>query len=51
MLKTRVQTSLTLNRELMKRLKELSKNTKIPMSRLLDEAMEDLSVKYKKEGK
>jgi len=51
MLKNRVQSSYTIRKDLSDRLRELSEKTKIPMSRLLDEALEDLSEKYKKEGK
>jgi hypothetical protein len=45
-LKTRTRIGNTLNSDLLKSLKELSSNTRIPMSRLLDEAVEDLIQKH-----
>ena len=45
-LKTRTRIGNTLDTELLKLLKELSNNTRIPMSRLLDEAVEDLIQKH-----
>jgi metal-responsive CopG/Arc/MetJ family transcriptional regulator len=45
-LKTRTRIGNTLDTELLKLLKELSKDTRIPMSRLLDEAVEDLIQKH-----
>jgi len=47
----RQKISFTLDPENVKRLKELSDKTRIPQSRLVDEAIELLSKKYKKEGK
>lgn len=46
-LTTRTRIGNTVNTELLKEFKQLSKDTKIPMSRLLDEAIEDLLKKYK----
>lgn len=46
-LTTRTRIGNTINTELLKEFKQLSKDTKIPMSRLLDEAIEDLLKKYK----
>ena len=40
--------STSLNPELIDRLKQLSEKTRIPMSRLVDEAIWDLCKKYKK---
>lgn len=37
----------TVEKELLKEFKQLSKETRIPLSRLLDEALEDLLKKYK----
>lgn len=48
-LTTRTRIGNTVNTELLKEFKQLSKDTKIPMSRLLDEAIEDLLKKYKKD--
>lgn len=48
-LTTRTRIGNTINTELLKEFKQLSKDTKIPMSRLLDEAIEDLLKKYKKD--
>jgi Ribbon-helix-helix domain len=45
-LKTRTRIGNTLDTKLLKLLKELSKDTRIPMSRLLDEAVEDLIQKH-----
>ncbi|KON83508.1 hypothetical protein AF332_27520 [Sporosarcina globispora] len=45
-LKTRTRIGNTLDTELLKKLKELSSITRIPMSRLLDEAVEDLIQKH-----
>ena len=47
-LKTRERFTNTLNKELLKRLQELSKETMIPMSRLLDKAVEQLLKEYGK---
>ena len=46
-LKTRTRIGNTLNTILLEKLKELSSSTRIPMSRLLDEAVEDLIEKHK----
>ncbi|MCC3359674.1 ribbon-helix-helix domain-containing protein [Bacillus sp. REN16] len=46
-LKTRTRIGNTLDTALLHKLKELSKSTRIPMSRLLDEAIEDLIQKHK----
>ena len=46
-LKTRTRIGNTLNTNLLEKLKELSSSTRIPMSRLLDEAVEDLIEKHK----
>ena len=45
-LKTRTRIGNTLDTHLLEQLKELSTNTRIPMSRLLDEAVEDLIQKH-----
>ena len=50
-LTTRTRIGNTVNTELLKEFKQLSKDTKIPMSRLLDEAIEDLLKKYKNRSK
>lgn len=47
-LKNRVTFSNAINKELHERFIELSKETKIPKSKLLDEAIEDLLKKRKK---
>lgn len=46
-LKTRKALSNAVRMELYDQLKSLSENTKIPMSKLLDEAIEDLLIKRK----
>jgi hypothetical protein len=46
-LKNRVQISSTIDKKLNEKLKELHRTTRIPISRLLDEAIEDLINKYK----
>ena len=46
-LKTRTRIGNTLDTNLLEKLKELSTNTRIPMSRLLDEAVGDLIQKHK----
>lgn len=46
-LKNRTPLSNAVNTELYDLLKELSKETKVPISRLLDEAIEDLLEKRK----
>ncbi len=45
-LKTRTRIGNTLNTNLLEKLKELSASTRIPMSRLLDEAVGDLIQKH-----
>lgn len=50
-LKNRKTISNAVRSELSDRLKELSEKTKIPMSRLLDEALEDLINKYENSTK
>ena len=47
-LTTRKRVTTTLDKELLKRLDELSKETRIPKSKLFDEAIEDLLEKHKK---
>lgn len=44
----RVRFTSSLQKELMPQLDELSKITRVPKSRLLDEAIEDLLKKYEK---
>lgn len=46
-LKTRTRIGNTIDTNLLEKLKELSKITRIPMSRLLDEAVGDLIQKHK----
>ena len=46
-LKTRTAISSTLRNDLITSLQQLSDQTKVPMSKLLDEAIEDLLVKRK----
>lgn len=45
-LKTRTRIGNTLDTNLLYKLKELSNDTRIPMSRLLDEAVKDLIQKH-----
>jgi len=47
-LKNRKRIGNTLDKKLLQEFKELSEETKIPMSKLLDEAIKDLLKKYKK---
>jgi TRAP-type C4-dicarboxylate transport system substrate-binding protein len=49
-LKTRERFTNTLNKLLKKNLLKLSDEARIPQSRLLDEAVEDLLLKYQKQG-
>lgn len=49
-LRTRERFTSTMDKELKKRLKSLSEATRIPQTRLLDEAIEDLIAKYKEKG-
>lgn len=46
-LKNRIRFSTSLDKELSAKLEELSKNTRIPKSKLLDEAIELLIEKHK----
>lgn len=46
-LKNRVIPNSAVNKELYEKLREYSKESKIPISRLLDEAIEDLLIKRK----
>lgn len=46
-LKTRTRLCSTINNKNVINLRELSKITRIPVSKLLDEAIEDLIVKHK----
>jgi len=45
-LKNRTRIGNTVNNKLLEQFKQLSKDTKIPMSKLLDEAISDLLNKY-----
>jgi metal-responsive CopG/Arc/MetJ family transcriptional regulator len=47
-LKNRTRITITLGNELLKQFKVLSEQTRIPMSKLLDEAIEDLLKKHDK---
>lgn len=47
-LKTRQRYTASFDKELLKSLKELSKETKIPLSKLLDRSIELLKEEYKK---
>ncbi len=47
-LKTRIPISSTIDIKLNKSLKAIAKETRIPISKLLDEAIDDLIEKYKK---
>lgn len=47
-LKTRIRFSTSLNKDLAKKLEDLSTNTRIPKSKLVDEALELLFDKYNK---
>ena len=47
MLKNRERIGSAIDKELLTRLREYSKESKIPMSKLLDEAIEDLLAKRK----
>lgn len=46
MLKNRVRYTTSLDKELLRKLKKLSEQTRIPQSRLIDEAIEDILKKY-----
>lgn len=50
-LKNRSQMSSSVDKELWQKFKSLSEQTKIPVSKLLDEAMEDLLHKYSEKNK
>lgn len=50
-LKYRKKIGTTLRLDLLDNLQKLSKNTKIDISKLMDEAVEDLLNKYKGKGK
>lgn len=47
-LKNRTRIGNTVDNKLLKEFKSLSQETKIPMSKLLDEAIEDLLKKYQR---
>jgi predicted DNA-binding protein len=49
-LKTRKNVATTIDIELSNKLDELSKETRIPKSKLIDEAIEDLLKKFSKDG-
>ncbi|MFR5265360.1 ribbon-helix-helix domain-containing protein [Clostridium sp.] len=49
-LKTRIRFSTSLNKELSLQLETLSKETRIPKSKLLDEAIELLLLKHKEKS-
>lgn len=49
-LKNRQQISTPVDKDIYKRFQSLSKQTKIPLSRLFDEAMEESIEKYKARG-
>lgn len=48
MLKNRVKVGTSIDKEIYKEFQGLAKETRIPISRLLDEALEDLIKKHKK---
>lgn len=50
-LKNRERYSTSIDKELLKQLKELSATTKIPATKLLDEAIEELLKKYSRNNK
>lgn len=50
-LKNRTRIGITLDNALQVRFKQLSKDTKIPMSKLFDEAVSDLLKKYEEAQK
>ena len=47
-LKNRVRFNTVVDKELDKKFRELADETRIPMSRLMDEAIEDLLIKHGK---
>ena len=47
-LKTRIQISNSVDKIIWEQFQKLSERTRIPLARLLDEAMEDLLNKYQK---
>lgn len=48
-LRYRAKKMFSINKELVERLEKLSKQTRIPQSRLIDEAIEDLLKKHDKQ--
>lgn len=50
MLVHRVRIGNSIDKKLFDKLKELSETTRIPMSKLLDEAIEDLLIKHSTKG-
>lgn len=46
MLKNRERYTNSIDKELLRKLKKLSEQTRIPQSRLIDEAIEDILKKY-----
>lgn len=46
MLKTRVKVGSTINKDLYKAMQNLSKESRVPIARYFDEAIEDLLKKY-----
>lgn len=50
-LKNRQHYGVTVDKEILRKFRELSDKTRIPQSKLLDEAIEDLLKKYEKGGK
>lgn len=50
MLKNRERYTNSIDKVLLRKLKELSEQTRIPQSRLIDEAIEDILKKYNDQG-
>ena len=48
---TRQRLSTSVNKEILKESKKISIDTKIPFSKLMDEALSDLIIKYKEKNK
>jgi metal-responsive CopG/Arc/MetJ family transcriptional regulator len=48
-LKNRARKMFSIDKQLVEKLEQLSKSTRIPQSRLIDEAIEDLVSKYRGE--
>lgn len=46
-LKTRKRIGITVDNDILKEFQKLSKDTKVPMSKLMDEAITDLLIKRK----